>query len=70
MKTLTDFFVSPKYRKLHDVIFRIFVISVIGTGLLWFFFDWLVLPQIVAILFVVYEIPNMFFHWVAFYREK
>ena len=70
MKTLTDFFVSPKYKKLHDVIFRIFGISIIGTSLLWFFFDWSILPQIVAILFVVYEIPNLIFHVIGFFRKK
>ena len=70
MNTIIDLFVSSKYRKIHDFIFRFFVISFIGSGVLWVFTDYALLPEVLAILFVAYEVPNVICHCLDFFRRK
>lgn len=70
MNTIIDLFVSSKYRKIHDFIFRFFVISFIGSSVLWVFTDYALLPEVLAILFVAYEVPNVICHWLGFFRNR
>ena len=70
MNAIIDLFVSSKYRKIHDFIFRMFVISFIGSGIMWYITDWALLSEIIAVLFIVYEIPNMLFHWLGFFKNR
>ena len=67
---IVEWFTSNKYRKIHDFIFRFFVITVLGSGFLWFLTGFLLLPQIIAVLFVAYGVPNLLCHIIAFLRKK
>jgi len=69
MKPIIKFFVYSRYQKIRDSIFHAFIFLVIGTGLL-FFFTGINLPGIiVAILFVIYEIPNVIFNSLDVYKS-
>lgn len=68
MKAIMNFYLLKKYQNLHNHIFHGFVYVALATEL-FFYFIGIPTPGIIfAIIFVVYEIPNIIIR--SFFKSK